>query len=264
MTRRDVRPIVTQCDVCRSIDPAPAKWRHGTLHVKETWSRLAIDITHHRGQLYLTVVDCGPSRFALWRRLRRADTAHVVDELDQIFNERGAAVELLADNDTAFRSRDFAVFAVKWGVRLRFRAVHQPSGNGIVERNHRTVKVIAARMQCSVQQAVHLYNITPLDGERAESSPAAQVHRYPIRDRVRAATVDTVHVEPTSRPAQEGGRNGGYAVGDEVWMRVPGTRCGEQSRYGVVTGLVSPQVVEVDGAPWHIRSVRRRGGTGAE
>ena len=79
----------------------------------------------------------------------------MVDELDQIFNERGAAAEILADNDTAFRSRDFAVFAAKWG-----------------------------------------------------------------------------------------------------------SRCGQQSRSGVITGVVSPQVVQVDGAPWHVRDVRHRSAPG--
>ena len=263
VTRREVRPIVTQCDVCRSIDPAPVKWRHGALHVLETWSRLAIDITHHRGQLYLTVVDCGPSRFSLWRRLRRADTAHVVDELDQVFHERGAAAEILADNDTAFRSRGFAVFAAKWGVRLRFPAVHQPSGNGIVERNHRSVKVIAARKQCSVSEAVHLYNVTPLDGERADSSPAAQVYRYAVRDVLQAEAVDRVNADSQAGagPGQDDGQSGSdYAVGDEVWVRVPGSRCGSKSRSGVVTGGVSAQVIEVDGTPWHVRDVRRRKG----
>ena len=203
-----MRPVVTQCDVCRSIDPAPVKWRHGALHVEETWSRLAIDITHFRGQLYLTVVDCGSSRFSLWRRLRRGDTAHVVDDLDQIFSERGAAAEILADNDTAFRSRDFAVFAAKWGVRLRFRAVHQSSGNGIVERNHRTVKVIAARKQCPIPEAVHLYNVTPLDGERADHSPAAQVYRYTVRDMVQAGAADAVSTESAPRPGQDQGSGG--------------------------------------------------------
>ena len=54
---------------------------------------------------------------------------------------RPSSAEILPDNDTAFRSRDFAVFATKWGVRLRFRAVHQLSGNDIVQRNHLTVIV---------------------------------------------------------------------------------------------------------------------------
>ena len=252
-----MRQVVAQCDVCRSIDPAPVKWRHGGLCVEETWSRLAIGITHHRGQLFLTVIDCGPSRFNMWRRLRRADTAHVVEELNQIFNERGAAAEILADNDTAFRSRDFAVFASKWGMRLRFRAVHQPSGNGIIERNHRTVKVIAARKRCSVSEAVHLYNVTPLDGERADTSPAAQVYRYTIRDRVQAGAADAINLGTAARPGQDDVTDGdGYAVGDEVWMRVPGTRCGEESRRGVVTGMLSQQVVEVGGAPWHVQVSR--------
>ena len=70
-------------------------------------------------------------------------------------------MEFLCDNDTVFRSRCIASFAARWSVTLRFRAAHAPSGNGIVERNHRTVKVIAARKQCSIAEAVHLYNAAP-------------------------------------------------------------------------------------------------------
>ena len=185
VTRKEVRIVVSRCDTCKSIDPAPVKWKPGKLEVEETWTRLAIDITHHQRGLYLSVVDCGPSRFSLWRLLRRADSAHVTEELHRIFNERGAPEEILADNDTAFRSRAFAVFAAKWRVRLRFRAVHRPSGNGVVERNHRTVKVIAARTGCSIGDAVHLYNVTPRDGKGSTTAPAGQIYWYPVRDSVR-------------------------------------------------------------------------------
>ena len=41
-------------------------------------------------------------------------------------------------------------------------------------------------------------------------------------------------------------------------MRKPGTRCTEKSKPGVVTRVVSPQVVEVDGTPWHVRDLRHR------
>ena len=145
ITRDRVQSVVSNCDVCRAVDPAPVKWRGGDLGVKETWTRLAIDITHYRDQAYLSVIDCGSSRFCVWRPLRQSDSGSVTAQLEQVFLERGAPVELLADNDTAFRSREFAVFAARWGVQLRFRAVHRPSGNSIVERNHRSVKVIAAR-----------------------------------------------------------------------------------------------------------------------
>ena len=102
--RAQVRHVVMTCDVCRAVDPAPVKWRHGSLGVPETWNRLAIDITHYRGQSFLSIIDCGPSRFCLWRQLRRSDSGSVIAQLEQVFLERGAPVEILADNDTAFRS----------------------------------------------------------------------------------------------------------------------------------------------------------------
>ena len=255
VTRKEVRIVVSRCDTCKSIDPAPVKWKPGKLEVEETWTRLAIDITHHQRGLYLSVVDCGPSRFSLWRPLRRADSAHVTEELHRIFNERGAPEEILADNDTAFRSRAFAVFAAKWRVRLRFRAVYRPSGNGVVERNHRTVKVIAARTGCSIGDAVHLYNVTPRDGKSSTTAPAGQIYRYPVRDSVRTGPSTGGARESDGTP--EGGSSK-YAVGDAVWTRQPGSRCEEGSHPGVVTGVLSSQIIEVDGTPWHVGDVRHR------
>ncbi|KAF0295321.1 Gag-Pro-Pol polyprotein [Amphibalanus amphitrite] len=151
------RAVVENCDACRSIDPAPVRWRHGSLGVSVPWQRISIDVTHHRGQNYLTVIDCGPSRFCVWRSLRRANANEIVGHLEQLFLERGAPEEILTDNDTVFRGRHMAVLAARWRVALRFRAVHEPGGNGVVERCHRTIKVIAARRQCTVAEAVHIY-----------------------------------------------------------------------------------------------------------
>ena len=212
--------------------------------MREAWTRLAIDITHYRNQSYLSVVDCGPSRCCVWRPLHRSDSGSVTAQLEQVFLERGAPVELLEDNDQAFRSREFAVFAARWSVQLRFRAVHRPSVNSIVERNHRSVKVIAARKQCPVSEAVHLHNVTPRDGVSASSSPPSAVYAYAVRDRVHPPAekckVDRDGPSRVSAP---------YRVGDAVWVRKPKIRCTEQSRRGVVTATVSPQVAEVDGVP---------------
>uniref|UniRef100_A0A5S6Q541 RNase H domain-containing protein n=1 Tax=Trichuris muris TaxID=70415 RepID=A0A5S6Q541_TRIMR len=49
VTRRQVRNVVLSCETCRSIDPAPIRWKQGSLGVKETWHRLAIDVTHCSG-----------------------------------------------------------------------------------------------------------------------------------------------------------------------------------------------------------------------
>ena len=251
VTRDQVRAVVSRCDVCRSVDPAPVKWAHGSLSVPETWWRLALDITHYCNQAFLTVIDCGPARFSLWLPLRRSDAASVVAELEKVFFERGAPVEVLMDNGTAFRSRQFAVFAAQWGVRLRFRAVHRPSGCGIIERNHRTVKVIASRKRCAVPEAVHIYNVTPRDGDDVSDTPASGVYRYTVRDCVRAASV-----EPASPVMEEVPSSTEYSVGDTVWVRRPGTRCTDKSRRDTVTGVVSPEVIEVGGVPWHVRDLR--------
>ena len=168
---------------------------------------------------------------------------------------------MLADNDTAFRSRLFAAFASRWGVGLRFRAAYRPSGNSVVERNHRTVKVIAARKQCSVAEALHLYNISPRDAGSENSSPASGVYRYSIRDCVGHSQGDVEEVPPGPVPGQveeEAKVKMKYDLGDMVWVRKPGTRCTDKSKPGVITKIVSHQVVEVDGMPWHVRDLRPR------
>ncbi|MPC48170.1 hypothetical protein E2C01_041938 [Portunus trituberculatus] len=56
-----------------------------------------------------------------------------------------------------------------------------------------------------------------------------------------------------SNPASE---NNPHQVGEEVWVKPPSVRCDEQYKEGIVTGLVSDQVTEVDGTPRHVRDLR--------
>ena len=65
ITRKDVKKFVGGCIECQSIDPAPSKHEVGNLSVDKVWSRLAVDVTHYRGIPYLSMVDCGPGRFAI-------------------------------------------------------------------------------------------------------------------------------------------------------------------------------------------------------
>ena len=70
-----------------------------------------MDVTHVNGCHYLTLIDCWPTRFAVWRPLKRQDTDSVIKQLELVFFQRGAPVELLTDNDHAFRSCAFTRFA---------------------------------------------------------------------------------------------------------------------------------------------------------
>lgn len=248
VTKRQVRDVVARCDVCHSIDPAPVHWRPGRLEVERVWSRLGVDITHYGGVHYLTLVDCGPSRYTLWRPLKMQTSAAVIEALESVFLERGAPEELLLDNDTAFRSRMFESFVRRWEVKLRFRCAYAASGNGVTERCHRSVKVIAARSNCTVAEAVHLYNVTPRDDESSGSAPANMLYRYEV---VRRGERNSTSKVPAKKVARSK-----YTAGDQVWVKPPNARCHTKFSRGVVTGVLSEHAVEVEGVPRHVRDLR--------
>ena len=247
VTRRQVQEIVRTCEECSSIDPAPQRWAHGSLSVPDVWGRLGMDITHYNGKHYLTLIDCGPSRFTLWCELRREDCETVMQLLARVFCERGPPREILTDNATIFRSQRFRDFVDKWGCGLRFRCAYVPEGNSIVERVHRSIKKIAARTRCDIKEAVYLYNITPLDDINETTAPINAVHKYFARIK----GIDEVE-------KQEAGGDCPYRVGEEVWVKGPQNKCFKQFAHGKVTGLISPQAVEVNGMPRHVKDLRHR------
>ncbi|XP_067940503.1 uncharacterized protein [Watersipora subatra] len=156
LTRERVKRELAGCEACQCVDPAPRGENlveTGSLAVEGNWCRVAIDVTHYGSQVFLSMVDCGPSRFAIWRRLPSETAAHIVAQLRTIVIERGPCDELLMDNSMAFRSATVAQFADEWGISLRFRAAYAPSGNGIVERNHRAIKRIAEWGRISPKEA---------------------------------------------------------------------------------------------------------------
>ena len=55
-----VRVVIRECEECQSIDPASMHWSKGALSVKQTWHRIAMDITHCNGAYFLMMIDCGP------------------------------------------------------------------------------------------------------------------------------------------------------------------------------------------------------------
>ena len=92
-----MREAVRECEECQSIDPVLVSWKAGRLDVCENWRRVGMDVTHLEGQHYLTLIDFGPSRFAIWMPLLYQDSASIIQQLETVFYERGAPVELLTD-----------------------------------------------------------------------------------------------------------------------------------------------------------------------
>lgn len=239
-----VQRVVRGCERCQSIDPAPVEHVPGEICVKDNWKRLAIDVTHYRQLPYLTIVDCGPSRYATWKELRRETAESIVARLNELFLERGPVEELLMDNATVFKSEVMDSLIRKWKVQRFFRAAYRPSGNGIVERHHRTIKAMSERGGISPLEAVFWYNMTPRSGQDKATVPHMGLFKYEWRH---------PETEPRSKGEQEIST---LRLGDEVWIKPPNARCTVQWRKGVVTAINSRNNVSVDGVPRHVVDIR--------
>ena len=247
VTREEVERVVKACGPCNSIDPAPTKWKKGNLHVKACWERLAIDTTHYGGELYLTLIDCGPSRYTVWCRVNSESASVIASVLQNIFIEFGPPAALLLDNSATFRSEEMQQLFRKWAVRPHFRCAYRASGNGIVERVHRTVKRVAARSGVSPKEATFWYNLAPVDGS-ANSAPSTVLFSSGYKWRNPGCGVTEVSMRArTAVP---------FSVGDRVFVKPSPARCTSRWPAGRVTAVLSEQAVEVDGIPRHVANCR--------
>ena len=115
------------CEARQQIEPAlrgENMVSTGDLTIDGNWCQVAVDVTHYGGQLYLSMVDCGPSRVVIWRWLHIESATHIIAQLRSIVIEQGLCDELLLDNSMAFRSAIVAQFADEWGIAMRFWAAY--------------------------------------------------------------------------------------------------------------------------------------------
>ena len=242
--RPDVVRVVKGCDRCQSIDPAPVTHKPGELSIDEVWCRIAVDVTHYKGEAYLSVIDCGPGRFAVWRKLKYENAMCVREVLEQLVMERGPMSEVLMDNATIFRSALLREFFSKWNIRPCFRAAYRASGNGIIERHHRTIKSIAERGGISPELSVFWYNLSPRFGQQIESVPCFSTYKYGWR-------------HPSVCPVGLESEESTVEIGEEVWVKPAHSRCTSKWEKGVVTDVNSVNNISVDGMPRHILDIRR-------
>lgn len=246
VTKEMVSNVVKSCHRCCSIDPAPIRWERGELEVDSEWTRLAADITHYNGACYLSIIDCGPSRFAIWRKVSDESTESLIPEITQVFRERGPPKELVLDNARTFRSQAFRSLLETWEVTPVFRCAYRPEGNSIVERHHRTIKRMAARTTGDPLDMVFWYNVTPKEGTQEKSVPSSQLYNYAWR-------IPGIGVsgEPLRNSV-----SGGWRIGGKVFVKPPSARCTTPWPVGTITDILSSQRVEVNGIPRHVADLR--------
>ena len=155
-------------------------------------------------------------------------------------------MEILTDNDNAFTSKDFGEFAKNWDVHLRFQCAYSPSGNGIVERSHQTVKTIMARKNSSIWEAVYWHNINPKDEVSPCTTQVDALHTYHVR-------IKSVEDNPLPKPEVTRGK---YEKGDVVWVKNPRGKCTTKYSTDRITEEISPQSVKIDRVPRNIKDLR--------
>ena len=248
MSRDLVADSIKSCVTCSSIDPSPVQWKRGDLEVDECWHRLAVDVTHFDGRCYLSIIDCGPGRFVIWRRLKDESADSVVLQLLQIFREHGPPKQLLMDNGLCFRSATMKDLLRDWRVEPIYRCAYRPAGNGIVERIHRTIKRMAARTRGDPLDMVYYYNVTPRNGADERTLPSCSIFRYSWR----VPCVASPEEEAESTPVTDE-----WKRGDKVFVKPPNARCTTPWTIGWVTAVNSHLNLDVNGVPRHVSDVRR-------
>ena len=153
-----------------------------------------------------------------------------------MFYEWGPVAEVLMDNARAFRSQEIGALFEKWVVTAFYMAAHRSSGNGIVERSHRTIKAMAEQSGKSPIDAAFWYNVAPRRGQHGDLIPQKSVNSYTWRLPCVKAVL------PRER-------------GDSATLKL-GRKYTTQWDRGYVSGINSRQNVKVDGMPRHILDVR--------
>ena len=105
-----------------------------------------------------------------------------------------------------------------------------------------TEKRTAARMHCSIQEAIYWHNVTPKDNESPQTAPTNRIHRYEVR----GFDTPMTYSDP---------KHSFYQIGDCVWVKVPHNWCTTKFNSGQVMGMISPQSLLVDRIPRHVKDL---------
>ena len=243
-TKATIKAVIHSYEECQRIDPAPTWWEKGKLEVEGNWCRIGMDITHYDGKHFLTLTDCGPTRFTIWHLLTWQDTLSIIRQLRSVFFEHGPPLEILTDNASTFWCQEFQKFTSKWGIKMCYQCAYFLEGNSIAEHCHRTVKRIAARTQCSIPEALYWYNVMPKDNATPSTEPANGIYHY--KQRIKGIDVTPSLVRVVDTP---------YKVEDRVWVKPLNPQCTTRFGSGKIDEI-SPKTMLVGGVPHHVKDVR--------
>ncbi|XP_067943044.1 uncharacterized protein [Watersipora subatra] len=99
--------------------------------------------------------------FSLWFKLANETSDVVIKQLENVFRERRPPKEFLSDNGPCFTSARMKEFLQKWSVEQILSCAYKLTGNGIIERHHRTIKRAVMRTGKRPEEIAYWYNNLP-------------------------------------------------------------------------------------------------------
>ncbi|MFI5421175.1 MAG: DDE-type integrase/transposase/recombinase, partial [Nitrososphaerales archaeon] len=152
----DTKRYIAGCPVCQVFKQpnAPIK---GHMVNKDTpnrvFQRIAIDYIEKRqptkrGNRYALVMIDQTSRYVVAapsRKARAVDTIRLVEE--NLFAEWGIPRQIICDNGSHFKNKNFQNFCEEHGIQLIFTTPYHPQSNGMVENANKVIKEYIHKFQ---------------------------------------------------------------------------------------------------------------------
>jgi len=152
--RKIVTDVCTNCVLCATYCDSKAP-KQGVMQIMEVDSpmdRVAIDLTgphptsKRSNRFILTMVDCF-SRYLIAVPIRNKYATTVAKAVNRyLFARWGLCRELLTDQGTEFDNKLMKTLCKQYGVRKVRTSGYRPSANGRIERLHRSLNALLAKM----------------------------------------------------------------------------------------------------------------------
>ena len=162
--------LILNCELCPKYSHAKCKSKPTTNLGQEIpvhpWFKLATDIFHFEGAVYLLIVDY-TSRFPIVCKLTSMTGIHVANQWKSVFSEYGWPDTLISDNGPCYTPQAFTSAMQAFSTSHITSSQHYPQSNGLAEKYGQIVKCLfnkAKEEGNGFYTCLMIYHNTPLTG----------------------------------------------------------------------------------------------------
>ena len=143
-----LKKLILNCELCLKYSHAKCKPKTTTCLGQEipvhSWSKLATDIFHFEGALYLLIVDY-TSRFPVVCMLTSMTGIHVANQCKLVFSRNGCPDTFISYNGPSYTSQAFTHVMQAFSANHISSSLHYLQSNGLVEKYVQIVKCLFKR-----------------------------------------------------------------------------------------------------------------------